>query len=143
MSRGHFGSSRCNNRNLLSLTLCFAAVVAAWVSGALADDVGLRIRFGLNDEQPTPWNGKVEVSSGRVTHIGGWRFSKDDEVNGTTGWTASTHPLAQQGRGNNKNKAQAGAKKRAAQQSQPMADNGVVISMTDVTDTFKVSIQTE
>ncbi len=114
----------------------------ASASTTSADDAGLRIRFGLNDNRPTPWNGKVEVSPGRVTHISGWRFNKDDAVNGISGWTASTHPLAQQARGNNKNKAKAAAKQRADQTSQPMADNGVVISMTDVSDSSKVSIQT-
>ncbi len=129
----------CDIHRLICRTLCFSLALVQLALVSYADDAGLRVRLGLNDNRPTEWNGKVEVSPGRVTHISGWRFNKDDAINGTEGWTASTHPLALQARGNNKGKAKAAAKQRA---DQPMADNGVVISMTDVTDASKVSIQT-
>ena len=108
-----------------------------------AADIGLRMRFGLKDEKPTKWDGTIDVSPGRVTHIGGWRFARGDSIDGTAGWKASTHVLAQPGRGNNQKKAAAAAAARAAGKPQPMADNGVIVSMTDVDDTTRVTIKTD
>lgn len=115
-----------------------------FASASAADDVGLRVRFGLNDERPTKWDATVELSEGKVTHISGWHFLKGDEINGTKGWTASTHPVAQQqNRGNNQKKAAKAAANRTPQQKQPMSDNGVVISMTGVTAESRVTIKTK
>src|SRR5262249_25962096 len=51
-----------------------------------------RVIFGLKDKQPTDWSGKIAVAAGEVTALVGWRFeAKDDSVQGTTGWTCSTH----------------------------------------------------
>jgi len=60
---------------LLGLSLLAAA--------ANADDVGVRLRFGLNDKTPTNWDGSVMVSPGRVTSISGWRFTSADSTDGT------------------------------------------------------------
>jgi hypothetical protein len=126
----------------LAYALLWTVYLAATPRATLADDIGLRVRFGLNDTRPTVWNGTVEVSPGRVAHISPWRFTKQDKIDGVNGWQTSTRPLAAQGRGNNQAKAKAGAKKRAAQQAQPMSDNGVIISLTDVTATSQVLIKT-
>ncbi len=60
---------------LLGLSLLAAA--------ANADDVGVRLRFGLNDKTPINWDGSVTVSPGRVTAISGWRFASADSTDGT------------------------------------------------------------
>lgn len=128
-------------RRALSFGCSIALILAA--SGIVsAADYGLKIRFGLNDNKPTKWDGTVEVASGRVTHIGGWRFAKGDEVDGTTGWKASTRPVAAQaGRGNNQKKAaERAAKNNDA--AQPINDNGVVISFADVTADSRVTFKT-
>lgn len=125
-------------RSIVLFGCCFFWVQAS----AAADELGLRVRFGLNDRQPTKWDGTVEVSPGKVTHLSGWHFARGDEINGTAGWTASTHPVAQQARGNNQKKAAGAAAKRSPQAKQPMSDNGVVISMSGVTDDSRVTIKT-
>src|SRR5262245_24096848 len=125
---------------LRSLAFVFVAVAT---TSALADDVGIRVRFGLNDEKSTKWDGTVETSAGRVMHLSGWRFGKGDTIDGVKGWTTSTRPLAQQGRSNNQKKgAAAAAKRQQAQAKQPMTDNGVIVSMTDVNDETRVTIKT-
>ncbi|MGC3971269.1 MAG: hypothetical protein QM775_29185 [Pirellulales bacterium] len=110
---------------------------------AAAADFGVQIRFGLTDEKSTAWDGTITPSVGRVTHIGGWRFGKGDAVAGTTGWKATTRPLAQTGRGNNQQKAAAAARRRQNQAKQPMADNGVVVSFTGVEYDTVVKVSTK
>lgn len=125
---------------VLTLACCAMALAAAHLSAA---EMGVRIRFGLEDKSNTKWDGTVEVSEGRVSYISGWRFTAGDEVQGRKGWKASTRPVAQTGRGNNQKKAAARNNQRAGQQNTgPMADNGVVVSFTGVDDKSKVSIKT-
>ena len=83
-------SHRPGPARLLSAALILSLLSAA--QAASAADIGLRVRFGLNDEKPTKWDGTVEVAPGRVVHIGGWRFGKGDEVDGVQGWKAQTRP---------------------------------------------------
>ncbi len=126
-----------------SLRWLLTPLMIFWLAGInqlQSEEMGVRIRFGLSDTRPTDWSGTVAVSPGRVTHIGGWRFNRTDQINGVEGWKASTHPVAVQGRGNNQARAQAGARRR--NQQQPMADNGVVISMTGVNDQSVLHVET-
>ncbi len=134
----------------LIVVLSSSFAVAQVDKGAHADEVGVRIRFGLEDKSPTKWAGSVQVSPGRVTHLSGWRFTAGDVVNGEgasgdgangdASWTASTHPVAQVGRGNNPKKAAANAAKRDG--AQPMNDNGVLVSFADVTGDSRVTVKT-
>src|SRR5205814_1433492 len=55
--------------------------------------VGVRIMFGLQDTQPTPWDGSLAVTSGSVTRLEGWRFRQTDAIIGNSGWRASTRRL--------------------------------------------------
>jgi len=57
---------------LLGLSLLGAA--------ANADDVGFRLRLGLNDKTPTNWDGSVTVSPGKVVAISGWRLHRAESV---------------------------------------------------------------
>jgi hypothetical protein len=44
--------------SLVLLAITFNTCVAS------AEDVGLRLRFGLNDKEPTTWDGTVTVAPG-------------------------------------------------------------------------------
>src|SRR5262245_945023 len=112
------------------------AVTALLARGpVLASDVGVRIRFGLTDKDPTKWDGTISVSPGKIERIDGWRFENGDAVQGT-GWKASTRSLTARrtnnpvkngrGRGGNGN----------------MADNGVLLLLTGVTEESVVKAKT-
>jgi hypothetical protein len=125
-----------------SFSQYFAVLLLIAGRGAVcAEDVGVRIRFGVEDKEAAPWDGKVTVSGGgKVALIGGWRFTRQDSVDGITGWKASTRPIVQERRANNP--------ERQAQRANdaithlPMADNGVLLTLTDVTEDSEVSVQT-
>ena len=112
------------------------------VTPVFADDIGIKVRFGLEDKEASDWSGTVAVSPGKVTLIGGWRFVQNDKVDGTTGWSCRTRPsiLQQQRRSNNPAKE----KNRLAEAvtSLPLADNGVLISFTGVNEASRVTIKT-
>src|SRR5450432_714610 len=111
-------------------------------TAAFADDIGVKLRFGVNDKEATDWSGTVSVDPGTVTLIGGWRFAQQDKVDGMTGWSCRTRPstLNNQRRSNNPEKQQ--ARKADAATSLPMADNGVLISFTGVSEDSRVTIKT-
>lgn len=106
---------------------------------AHAEETGIRIRFGLKDKAPTVWNGTVEVEGGKVTALSGWRFQQQDHANDTSGWVAQTRHVQLQRRSNNANKAGA----RAAGNEGPMADNGILLSLADLTKDSVIKIKTK
>lgn len=116
-------------KTLLRLSLLCAAFAAAF--DLAAAEVGLRIRFGLNDKSNTTWDGTVTVSSGRVARISGWRFEQQDKADGVKGWKAATRPITQQRRNSGKGKRNA-----------PIAENGVIVALTDVADDTVVKVST-
>jgi hypothetical protein len=120
---------------------------------AVAGDAGVRIRFGLNDREPTVWNGSVAVQPGKVVSVSGWRFEQGDKAEGAS-WTASTRPVAANPRTNvakakagAKGKGKAGAaakaKAKAGAGTSGLADNGVLITLTEVTEDSTVTVKTE
>ncbi len=113
-------------------------------AGLRAAEAGVRIRFGLTDQSNTTWDGTVSVSPGRVESISGWRFQQGDKVDGTAGWKAETRPLTvrRTNAAKQKQKAAGGKKKGKAAADSPMADNGVVLHLVDVTDQSVVSVAT-
>jgi len=119
---------------VLSATL-FATTV-------FADDLGVKIRLGLEDKEATDWSGTVAVAPGNVTLIGGWRFVQQDKVNGTTGWACRTRPNVQAAQRRSNNPGKEGARPADAITSIPLSDNGVLISFTGVNDDSKVTIKT-
>ena len=42
--------------------------------------VAFKIAFGVTDTEPTRWDGSIEVASGAVAALTGWRFYKDDQI---------------------------------------------------------------
>ena len=101
-----------------------------------ASDVGVRIRFGLTDKQPKKWDATISVAPGKIERIDGWRFQQGDAVQGTTGWQASTRSLTVR-RTNNPKKA--AAKGRGGNAN--MADNGVILLLSDVAENSVVKIK--
>ena len=114
---------------LLGLSLLGAAVNA--------DEAGFRLRFGLNDKTPTNWDGSVTVSPGQVVAISGWRFTSADSTDGTNTWQAATRPAVGPRRANNPRRAAQNARPNA-----PIADNGVLLSLTGVTEESVVQVKT-
>src|SRR5215813_448988 len=103
----------------------------------LASDVGVRIRFGLADKQPKKWDATISVAPGKIERIDGWRFQDGDEVQGQSGWKASTRPLTVR-RSNNPKKAGKGKGGNAN-----MADNGVILLLTGVNENSRVKVKSE
>ncbi|HEX5103875.1 MAG TPA: hypothetical protein VFV87_08705, partial [Pirellulaceae bacterium] len=135
--------------------LAAAAALVLLSNTAWAGEVGVRIRFGLTDTEPTDWSGTATANPGKVVLISGWRFEQDDEAKGTEGWSASTRGAAATGRTNaqkGKAKAKAGAgaaakakakAKAKAGAAATMADNGVLLTLADVTEASVVNVKTE
>jgi hypothetical protein len=141
-------------------------LVLAAASAACAGEAGVRIRFGLTDREPENWSGTVSVKPGRVVELSGWRFELTDRANGTEGWTASTRSAVDQRTNAQKAKAKAAAQKakqqgvpgtkgkkgggaaakakaKANAVGAPLADNGVLLTLADVTDDSVVAVKTE
>jgi hypothetical protein len=119
---------------MIRILLALTAVTLAWP--VLASDVGIRIRFGLTDTEPARWDGSVSVSPGRIERIDGWRFQDGDQVLGANGWKASTRPLTVR-RSNNPKKTARGRGRGGN-----LADNGVLLLLTGVTDSSVVQVKT-
>ena len=118
-------------------------VLALSTTAAFADDIGVKVRLGLEDKEATDWSGTVTVAPGSVSLIGGWRFAQQDKVDGTTGWSCRTRPntVANQRRSNNPGKE---ANRPAnAVTSLPLGDNGVLITFTGVTEESHATIKTK
>jgi hypothetical protein len=112
------------------------ALLAVFVSlDGFASELGIRIRFGLTDKEPKKWDGSISVSPGKIERIDGWRFQDGDQVEGITGWKASTRPLTVR-RSNNAKKA---GKGRGGNGN--MADNGVILLLTDVGESSIVKVK--
>src|SRR5206468_4818219 len=123
------------NKAMLKTFCALLAVMIGWP--ALGSDLGVRIRFGLTDKEPKKWDATVAVTPGTIERIDGWRFQDGDAVQGTTGWKASTRPLSVR-RSNNPKKTGKGKGGNAN-----MADNGVILLLTEVSESSVVKVKTE
>ncbi|HEV3205179.1 MAG TPA: CehA/McbA family metallohydrolase [Gemmataceae bacterium] len=72
----------------LALTIMVVAV-AAMNQGEPPVHI-FRVTLGLNDKEPSNWNGQVTVTGGEVVTLSGWRFENKDAVEGTTVWKCQT-----------------------------------------------------
>jgi hypothetical protein len=109
-------------------------VVLICHSASAAEQVGLRIRFGMKDKEPTDWSGKIGVSEGKVASIRGWRWNVGDSVEGDSFTVATRRPAAQSGA----ERAQV-----AAGNKLPIQDNGIIVALSDVTDNAEVTLETK
>jgi len=118
--------------------------IAVWLGLSLlgatanADDIGIRLRFGLNDKTPTNWDGSVTVSPGQVAGISGWRFTIADSTDGTNSWSAATRPAVAARRANNPRLAAL----QTVGTNAPIADNGVLLTFTQVTEDSVAQVKT-
>src|ERR1700732_2243073 len=63
------------------------------VSQTLASDdsvISFRMRFGVNDAAPTPWDGSLTVSGGEALRIRAWRPRPGDQIDGNRSWSLKT-----------------------------------------------------
>ncbi len=106
-------------RRVLAALLCLVAFIGT--SHASDEDlVTLRIRFGMKDQDPTDWSGKLVVGSGQVESIRGWRWMQGDSAAGNK-WTIRTRRKSPQSSGD---------RKRIADGFQlPMTDNGILVTL--------------
>ena len=66
------------------------SVAAASPQTAAPSQTAFLIRFGVGEEQPRDWSGRVQVANGRVAKLDGWQFAQTDKVLSDTEWTCST-----------------------------------------------------
>lgn len=99
-----------------------------------AESAGLRIRFGLTDDAPSEWHGRITVDPGRVAEVRGWRFAGNDRVIGADSWRAWTV------RANDRRRSNRSGVQRA--RNEPPLENGVVVRLEDVTGDSEVRIET-
>ena len=117
-------------------------LLALTATAAFADDIGLRMRVGLNDKEATAWDGTVTVAPGRVALISGWRFAQQDTIEGITGWKARTRPAVLDKRSNNPGKGGKRAQAAAAAGGVALGDNGLLFTFADVIEESQVTIKT-
>src|SRR6185503_13226846 len=99
------------------ISLCLAVALTASAAVARAEDVALRVRFGLKDKEGQDWSGKLDLSEGSVKAIRGWHWMPGDHANGNE-FTIATRRAAPQS-GAERARVQAG-------QKLPVRDNGFV-----------------
>ena len=112
------------------------------LTAALADNIGIKVRFGLEDKEASDWSGTVTVSPGSVSLIGGWRFTAQDKVDGITGWSCRTRPTTVENKVRSNNPKKEKARLADAATALPLADNGVMISFAGVSEDSKVTVKT-
>lgn len=107
---------------LKSLLVLWIGVIALGEASLAAEEerVTLRIRFGMRDQQPTDWSGKLVVPAGEVESIRGVRWMQRDSAEGNT-WNVRTRRRNPQGT--------ADRKRLEAGLTLPMMDNGVLVTL--------------
>jgi hypothetical protein len=98
--------------------------------------VSLRIRFGLQDKENTPWDGAIGVAPGRVASLEIWRKQGPDKVEGNS-WKVSTRP-GPRFRG----RSRTGTKLPDLPPEKP-ADNGIIATLDGTNETSEVSVTTK
>src|ERR671918_2246975 len=112
-------------------TLASSLLLLLTVTTLAAAEAGLRIRFGLEDESNTQWDGSISVAPGKVVSVDGWRFQQTDAVTGNDSWKASTRPLTRR-RSNNPRRG--GTATRRGSAAGLLADNGIIVLLEDVNE---------
>jgi len=112
-------------RSILAFAIALAVPAAAQTS------VGVRVIFGLNDQNETKWDGSAAARGARIASIEPWRFEGSDAMNGTS-WTASTHTVRLFG----------GRGLFGNVQQLPHVANGVVIYLDQATENASIDVTT-
>lgn len=132
-----------------AVTAAAVLVASAWIGSSFlvhsagaahSAEVGLRLRFGIDDKESTVWDGIVAVTGGRIAQISGWRFTVEDKAHGVTAWKAVTHPIVLPRRANNPTREVERAS--GAITYLPISDNGVLLTLTDATENTEIAVKT-
>jgi hypothetical protein len=119
-------------RGLLAAMLWLAADRGV-VALAEEDCITLQIRFGMKDQQPTDWSGKLVVEAGRVESIRGWRWMQNDSAE-DNGWTVRTRRKSPQ--------SSADRKRVASGLPLPMTDNGILVTLRGCGESDPLRLET-
>lgn len=107
---------------------------------AAAADTELLIQLGLNDKEPTVWDGSITVTPGEVQEVSGYRFEQKDTIKGKDAWLASSRtPVGANAKARGNNPKKIGA---MARQLGPIFENGVFVKLKDVTPESSVEVTT-
>ncbi|MDZ4850470.1 MAG: hypothetical protein SGI77_14390 [Pirellulaceae bacterium] len=98
------------------------------------DQVSLRIRFGMRDQEPTDWSGSLTASSGKVETIRGWRWQQEDSASGNK-WSVRTRRGVPQ--------SSAERARIAAGLQLPMSDNGILVTLSGCDSNAEITIDTK
>ncbi len=73
-------------------TLFSQSATSPALSAAVMDDsvVSFRVRFGVADSEPRPWDGSLSVTNGEILNLRNWHPRPGDQIHGKTGWSLST-----------------------------------------------------
>src|SRR5690242_12906578 len=108
------------------VALAVMTTVAAVQRQAEPPAHSFRVLLGLTDNEPTDWNGEIEVADGKATTLSGWRFEGKDAVDGTSKWKCSTRNAVAPGERYPVSKA----KGKAPEPPQKPWPNGVHVTVT-------------
>lgn len=127
----------CLKREVVRLLLVAIGLFLILMGEANAEEenrVTLRIRFGMKDQTPTDWSGKLLAGTGKVEAIRGWRWQQNDSAENNT-WKVRTR----------RRMAQSSAeRKRIAEGMQlPINDNGILVTLSGCRADEELSFESE
>jgi hypothetical protein len=105
------------------------ALLFTLASAAFAQ-TGVRILLGVNDKQPTKWDGSVRGRGTEVRGIEPWRFDRGDSLQGSA-WTMSTHPARLFNGGS-----------QIGLSAVPVVPNGVIVRVSSTAPDAQLDVQT-
>ena len=110
--------------------LCAAAGAQQALNVPMAPGlVSVKLIFGLQDKEPTVWDGSYSVTAGRVIATDGWRFMGDDHA-GLTAFKLEVRPFYELFWSRNKGKPL------------PMEPNGLILTLDGVTPATELKVET-
>jgi len=85
----------CVKRGILLLVWLglVASVQAAEPTPMDVNALGVRLLLGVDDAQPTCWDGSARLSAGEIRRIEGWRFRPGDAISDRSAWKTTSHVL--------------------------------------------------
>ena len=131
----HLNCCRAVASNYLCSLLIISLGLINFCEAAFAaeqDRVTLRVRFGMRDQEPTDWSGKLVVPPGEVESIRGVRWMQRDSAEGNT-WNVHTRRRNPQGTADRK-RIEAGL-------SLPMMDNGILVTLRGCNENDPLRLQ--
>ena len=75
---------------LVSTWILVTTVAAPQCLAAEEEVISFRIRFGMTDGQPQPWNGTVSAVKGEIIRLRNWAPHPSERIVGNQGWILAT-----------------------------------------------------